>query len=750
MDWIGITRSMFLKAKKDPAKETISAYFRKVFSLEECPGRFEIHISALSKFKLWINGECILAGPCRGDWQTAYYDTVDIAPYLREGKNLIAVQVVSYCSRPAQSKYAGPGYCHPCDAGPMLAVEGGNGSLACLDAGQWEVQIDKATDWDFSYPVLVGAMECVDGGKLIKGWNQYTGAQEGFHEAESKGAASCNPYGEIAYPMLKPRPIPLLAREGKVFQNAGEVVIRPHCEARIVLDAGKIITAYPRIAVRGGKGGRIRMTYAESYVRFDESGKEYKTMRDDSTGILHGYSDEYAPSGGMDVYEPFLYRAFRFLEITAQASDEAMTVEPLGYIQTAYPLTVRSVVRSDEKWINDLWEISKNTLQSCMHDSYEDCPYYEQLQYAMDTRLEILFTYMLSGDTALAGKAIGDFHDSRMGSGLLQSRYPSTCPQVIPGFSLYWILMLEDYFIQTADLEFLKKYIPTAEGIVEAYRANIGGNGMVQPMGYWDFADWTKEWDPCRGQPAALEYGASALQNLLYVYALKSLARVLRAMGRKDTACEYEEIAGHIMTAVERLCYDENREMYREGESFEQFSQHTQVWAVLTGLAKGDKAHRIMTHALHGTDVVKCSFVMQFYLFRALEKAGMYRRTMPLWDQWKHLIDLHCTTIPETPHNPRSDCHAWGALPLYEFTAKFLGVEPAEPGWKSIAVRPRIDLFPQMEGEVATPWGIVMVKWDKEGEAVNLNITVPRPVKAYLLLPDGKTIDFTGSMEMII
>ena len=55
MDWIGITRSMFLKSKKDPAKETISAYFRKVFPMAECPGKFEIHISALSKFKLWVN-----------------------------------------------------------------------------------------------------------------------------------------------------------------------------------------------------------------------------------------------------------------------------------------------------------------------------------------------------------------------------------------------------------------------------------------------------------------------------------------------------------------------------------------------------------------------------------------------------------------------------------------------------------------------------------------------------------------------
>ena len=76
---------------------------------------------------------------------------------------------------------------------------------------------------------------------------------------------------------------------------------------------------------------------------------------------------------------------------------------------------------------------------------------YEQLQYTMDTRLEMLFTYAVGGDTRMARRTLWDFHCSQLPDGILQSRYPSQYPQVIPVFSLHWIFMLEDYYTQTGD-----------------------------------------------------------------------------------------------------------------------------------------------------------------------------------------------------------------------------------------------------------------------------------------------------------
>ena len=76
-------------------------------------------------------------------------------------------------------------------------------------------------------------------------------------------------------------------------------------------------------------------------------------------------------------------------------------------------------------------------------ETYMDCPFWEQMQYPMDTRLQALFTYVCSTDTKLARKALQDFHDSILPMGLVQGRAPSNPLQVISTFlsiifSCFW------------------------------------------------------------------------------------------------------------------------------------------------------------------------------------------------------------------------------------------------------------------------------------------------------------------------
>ena len=64
--------------------------FRKDFTLKKSPRKAEARIAADSKYWLWVNGALAVfegglkRGPNRTD---TYYDVVDLAPYLRKGKN---------------------------------------------------------------------------------------------------------------------------------------------------------------------------------------------------------------------------------------------------------------------------------------------------------------------------------------------------------------------------------------------------------------------------------------------------------------------------------------------------------------------------------------------------------------------------------------------------------------------------------------------------------------------------------------
>lgn len=74
-----------------------SPYFRKTFELDFKPERAEITICGLGFYELYINGENITKGPLApyiiNTDELCYYDNYEITELLKEGKNVIAIQL---------------------------------------------------------------------------------------------------------------------------------------------------------------------------------------------------------------------------------------------------------------------------------------------------------------------------------------------------------------------------------------------------------------------------------------------------------------------------------------------------------------------------------------------------------------------------------------------------------------------------------------------------------------------------------
>lgn len=59
-------------------------------------------------------------------------------------------------------------------------------------------------------------------------------------------------------------------------------------------------------------------------------------------------------------------------------------------LKTGYPLRPESEISSTAEWVQPIYEMCVRTLQDCMMETYMDCPFWEQMQYPMDTRLQAL------------------------------------------------------------------------------------------------------------------------------------------------------------------------------------------------------------------------------------------------------------------------------------------------------------------------------------------------------------------------
>lgn len=722
-----------------------AVFFRKVVVLDGEAERACIRISADSKYKLYVNGELVEAGPSKGDGQIWFYDGLDIAGWLKPGKNVLAVTVLRFPLKPGAGNQSAVGTHIP---GLFLSgkIEGRSGQIIDISADRtWKCKVDVSTRFvaeaEGFAPLHI--YEDVSASRDRSLWRQ------GGYDDSTWKQAVLYPKAAIREAVspgnLNPRTIPFMRRSkgrfirvlacrkpgtGKeawerLIRGDGGIEIPAGSEWIAELDAGEEMTGYLHLLVEKGSGAVLHLLQAESYFQtdpLDPKAPSFKADRTDSkNGHLEGFTDVYRPSGTgsagqPEEYEPFWFRTFRFLQVKAAAGPEPLVIRDIYFEETGYPLEIKSRVETSDPSLASIWDISARTMKRCMQETYTDCPFYEQLQYVMDSRSQALYTYAAAADDRLARKCMDDFKRAQRYDGLLCSAYPNTRPNVIPGFSIYYILMLHDHMMYFGDRDLIRFHMPAVEGVLAFFGRNLTEKGYVGKVGgfyhqekFWSFIDWAAGWKA--GVPGAAEKGALTMESLLYLMGLQKVEEMAAYIGRPGQAGEYRVAAEALAESIRKNCMNPGG-WVQDGPGVEEYSQHCQVFGILTGVLDPKKGRDILKDTLvHKERYAQCTVSMAWYLFRALELTGLYGETDRCWDIWREMVGNHLTTVAESDISPRSDCHAWGALALYELPSAILGVRPAAPGYGKVEVRPVPGYLSWAKGEAVTPKGMVLVSW---------------------------------------
>lgn len=748
--------------------------FRKVIEVNSAIHGCNIKISADSRYKLYVNNCFVQEGPAKGGRNTWYFDYADIGAYMKRGKNVLAVIVLRYpeaSNKRNASLHRTP---YPC-----LFIEGGMEL-----AGGERIEVSGESGWKCFHdrniqivskeimPAPLHILEEAAGNPLLYGWMQESYSDEAWEDAKPYGITEfIQGYTEGPFAMEE-RKIPYQRHTPGRFKNvlcirhkepdarndrdvqeewnrmlAGEgcVEIPAGQKLSVEIDAGEEMTGFLKLHLLKGAGAKITLKCAECYGCFSEgssSNPDIPLKRDRTdfkNGTLFGYEDVYLCAGSgspenPEVYEPFWFRTFRFLGVTVETGNEPLLIEALDYTETGYPLEIKTKIETSDCSLRDIWDISARTLQRCMHETYMDCPFFEQLQYIMDSRSQILYTYMTAADDRLARQCMDDLRKSQRPDGLLNSCAPSCTNSVIPGFSIYYILMVYDHMMYFGDQDLVRLHMPAVEGILNCFGRNLAENGLIKAIGgplmrsrYWAFIDWAEDWDT--GVPPAIGKGYLTMDSLLYLYGLMHAASLLEYIGRFEDAKICLRRAEAVRQSVRKNCIGREG-LLMDGPGSREYSVHCQIFAVLTDTVNETEGKRLLQLTLHQPEAAQCSVAMSFYLFRALQKTGWYEATNQVWETWREMIRRNMTTCVESETEPRSDCHAWGAVALYELPAAILGVQPAEPGFQKIAVRPVSGYLDYARGQVATPKGMVYVEWEKKEDGnLDVRYKVPQGVE---------------------
>ena len=133
-------------------------------------------------------------------------------------------------------------------------------------------------------------------------------------------------------------------------------------------------------------------------------------------------------------------------------------------------------------------------MRLCSHETFEDCPHYEQMQYAGDTMITSHLGMLTTGDYRLSRQALWQFDWSRAPEGLTQSRYPSRLLQVIPSWSLHWITSIRDFGLCSGDLETVSELVPGMRAVLDWFRRHVDESGLPAKLAYWNITDWCPWW----------------------------------------------------------------------------------------------------------------------------------------------------------------------------------------------------------------------------------------------------------------
>jgi alpha-L-rhamnosidase len=713
-------------------------HFRKTVSLEKIPANFIVHVSADNRYRLFVNGKAVCNGPARGDLYNWYFETLDIAPYLKSGENTIAALVWNMGVHAPVAQVSNQ---------TAFVLQGNGEAEKIINTGNsWKVLQDSAytpcsmdNGARLRTYMVIGPGDQVDASRYPWGWEQ-----PGYDDSRWQPAKRINNpvafgYGSDNLWTLVPRNIPLMREElqriplvrrvtgmnasSEFLTGNHSLTIPANQTVTILLDQSFNSVAYPEIVLSKGRNANLKLTYAEALYTADNK----KNNRNDIDGkTIKGNYDVFIADGGEKrLFRPLWFRTYRYLQLDITTKDQPLVVDDIYGMATGYPFAVKASFKSNDASLQQIWDIGWRTAQLCAGETYFDCPYYEQLQYEGDTRIQSLISLYVTGDDRLMRKALLDFYHSRVPEGLTQGRYPSSRLQVIPPFSLFWVSMVHDYWMHRKDDAFTGNFLTAVSGVLDWFEKRIDtSKKMLGPMKWWSFVDWNLAFPG--GTPDGALDGNSSIISLQYVNSLQQAAELFAYFGKTAEAERYRRQASTISAAVYKHCFDAKKGVMANTPLKNTFSQHASIIAVITGAIPQKDRRQVMNKVLYDTSLSQATFYYRFYLNRALKTAGMADLYYSQLTPWRDMITNGLTTFAENPDPTRSDCHAWSSSPNYDFLATICGILPASPGFATVRIEPALGELTEAQATMPHPSGDIMVSLKRKGkDGIEAEINLP-------------------------
>ena len=625
--------------------------FRKNFDLKKEVGSAQFYIAVDSKYWLWINGELVVfeGGLKRGpNPDDTYCDKVDIAPYLKQGENTIALLMWYFGKE---------GFCHKDSGKPGLLARLSLENKQIASDETWKVSIHPAygeTGEPYPNYRLPESNIRFDARNDIKGWEMPGFDDTRWASASVLGTYPCQPWN-----LLHERPFPNWYDSGIVEYEA----VSQLSESGQQVVTGKLprnISITPYIKLRS-KSGELIDIRSDNY----KGGSEYNVRA------------EYITAEGEQEFEAFNYINGHSVIYTLPQGVEVLAV---GYRETRFPTQFVGKFECSDDFFNRLWMKSLNTMNMNIRDAIQD-PDRERSQWWGDAVIvsgEML--YSCDGNAhKLINKAIRNLVDWQKPDGELFSPIPAgSWDKELPAQMLasigkygFW-----NYYFYTGDKELMAYVYPSVKKYLALWALDERGL-VVHREGGWDWLDWGDKID------------AAVMDNGWYSLALESAANMALLLGYEDDAREYSRLREAIKQAVNAHLW--NGKVYHSPGYTDHTDDRGNGLAILAGFTdcgQSRSIHDFLNGYANASPYME-KYVLESYFVTGNAAEGLAR----MKDRYRYMVNHELSTLWEDWQiggaGGGSINHGWAGGPLILLSKYVGGVAPLEPGWQSYMIKPQ-------------------------------------------------------------
>lgn len=668
--------------------------------------------------RMKLNGEEILF--------TEEEDKKDVI--LREGSNFLLIDISGYHQRFNMNYYFEFPYPLSFQA-PCRGKEDSREKSGFVTVGPFQAgnilniaAIDKPLDFENPDYQAVWEVEDVNG---LQKFAEVLQAVMGDH------CITKNPHMlTMTDRVLKKLPIPGDMRY-MVLQSPQPFVLEAsEQEVRITIDFGEELSGLFGFDLDAPEGVIIDADFAECYNQ-----QQFEFSKDMNSGF------RYYTRKGRQRYESHLRRGFRYALLTFRNLTADTAVYGIQTTELSYPELKRGSFTCSDWELNQIWQISRRSVELCMEDTFVDCPAFEQACWIGDARIEALVSYYTHGAYELTKNSIGMVGGSLRQSELPDAQVPTGCSTMITAWLLLWLLSCKEYYEYTGDMNGLDAVYDDMLLTIRRLDRHMNEDGLLEIDG-WNMLDWAGMDTPVSG--------VVTHQNALLVKVLRETGDIARIRKDDKTWGLLSRKAERIRQAMNRILWEDDRQafidcIHRDKSRSGVVSIQTNIMAYLCGCVEEERGRILAGYITDPpADFVQIgSPFMAFFYYEALERTGAYKTLIrSIKDRWGEMLRYGATTcwetFPgfETDRLTRSHCHGWSSAPGFFLPRTILGVKPLKPGFRKIMIAPETCGLTWARGEVPTPFGSIHVEWEIRDGKLHLDADVPEEITYEIQLPE--------------